>query len=74
MHENPRLFTNDEIQTKTKTKIKMRYKTSIQDYVLEMNIKNTNPSCSKNLAYTVKLKKKHFKPLKQALLAPNKPY
>jgi hypothetical protein len=50
--------------------IKMRHKTSTQDNVFRMNMKNMNPGCPENRAYIVKQKKIHFRPPKQALLAP----
>jgi hypothetical protein len=34
--------------------IKMRHKTSTQDNVLRLNMKNMNPGCPENQAYTVK--------------------
>jgi hypothetical protein len=65
MHENSRLFTNDNIQTcRNQNQIKMRYKTSTQDNVLRMNMKNMIPGYLENPAYTVKQKKKHFRPPK----------
>jgi hypothetical protein len=58
MHENSRLFTNDNIQTcRNQNQIKMRYKTSTQDNVLRMNMKNMIPGYLENPAYTVKQKK-----------------
>jgi hypothetical protein len=58
MHENSRLFTNDNIQTcRNQNQIKMRYKTSTQDNVLRMNMKSMNPGYPENPAYIVKQKK-----------------
>ena len=45
MHENSRLFTNDDIRTTT------------QDNVFRMNMNNMNLDCLENLACTIKPKK-----------------
>jgi hypothetical protein len=58
MHENPRLFTNDDIWIcRNKIQIKLKLKTSTQDNVLRMNVKNMNLSCPENPTYTVKPRK-----------------
>jgi len=58
IHENPKLVTNGDRWTcRKQNQIKMKPKTSTQDNVLQMNIKNINPSWSENLAYTVKPRK-----------------
>jgi hypothetical protein len=65
MLENPRLFTNDDKHTcRNQNQIKMKLQTSTQDNVLRMNM---NSGCPENPAYTVKPKKKHFRPPNQAL-------
>ena len=58
MHENPRLFTNDDIQTCiNQNQIKIKSKTSIQDNNFQMNTKNMNPSCPENPTYIIKPRK-----------------
>jgi hypothetical protein len=55
MHENPRLFTNDDISTcRNQNQIKMKSKISTQDNVLRMNM---NPDCLENPTYNVKPRK-----------------
>jgi len=47
MQEQPRLLTNDDIQTcKDQNRHEKKPKTSSQENVLPMNMKNTNPGCS----------------------------
>jgi len=46
MHKNPRLFTNNDTRIcRNQNQIKIKPKISTQDNVLQMNMKNTNPSC-----------------------------
>ena len=47
MHENPRLFTSNDIRScRNQNQIKMKPKTSTHDNILWMNMNNTNPNCS----------------------------
>jgi hypothetical protein len=49
MHENSRLFTNNDIWIcRNQNQIKMKPKSSTKDNVLQMNMKNMNPCCLEN--------------------------
>jgi hypothetical protein len=46
IHKNHRLFTNNDTQIyRNQNQIKIKPKISIQDNVLQMNMKNTNSNC-----------------------------